>query len=243
MYIYFITLLFIFDSQPKYKIKILFSYYIYRYFDKLSGRVESTFWELYNVYNEDNPTSASAENLYNGLIKTFSEYQIPITNIIGFGSDGCNSMMGQYNSVASRFHNACPNIFIAKCVCHSAHLCASAACKVLPRNCEDLARNIFNHFKQSAKRQSEFKQFQSFLDISPHKMLHPSQTRWLSLSAVISRILEQWDALKLYFTDNYLAQRLISIEHTYMALNNPFAKIYYYFLDWVLPKFNKYSLF
>jgi len=118
-----------------------------------------------------------------------SDFNIPLSNIIDFGSDGCNVMMGENNSVASRFRVSTPGIFIMKCVCHSAHLCVSEACKNLPRSCEDLARKIFNFLKSSSKRQSELKQFQRFMNIKSHKMLHPSQTRWLSLGAVVSRLL------------------------------------------------------
>lgn len=70
---------------------------------------------------------------------------------------------------------------------------------MLPQ-CEKLARDIYNYFRSSSKRQSEFKEFQSFADI--HKMLRPSQTRWLSLSAVVDRIIEQWNVLTLYFNSN-----------------------------------------
>jgi len=77
-------------------------------------------------------------------MESFSKFNIPEANIIGFGSDGCNVMMGASNSVASRFKEKFPGIFVLKCVCHSAHLCASEACKELPRNCENFARNVFN---------------------------------------------------------------------------------------------------
>lgn len=212
---------------------------VFRYYDKNSKRIESTFWELHNVFNSNNPSSANAEQLYDGLLKTLHDFNIPLTNIIGFGADGCNVMMGEHNSVASRLRDSCPGIFIMKCVCHSAHLCVSEACKYLPRSCEDLARNIHNFLKISSKRQSELVQFQRFMDIEPHKILHPSQTRWLSLGAVVSRLLEQWEALKLYFADAYLAQRLIATEQIYHNLNDPFMKLFYYFLDWILPMFNK----
>lgn len=194
------------------------------------------------MFDADNPSSASAENLYNGLIKTMTDFNITLSNIIGFGSDGCNTMMGEHNSVASRFRQSCPGIFVLKCVCHSAHLCVSEACKYLPRACEDLARNIYHFLKSSSKRQSELLQFQKFMDIEPHEILHPSQTRWLSLGAVVSRILEQWAALLLYFTDSYPSQRLISTEHIYLSLMDPFMKLYYHFLDWIIPIFNKYVL-
>ncbi|XP_072946951.1 uncharacterized protein [Epargyreus clarus] len=148
-------------------------------------------------------------------------------------------MMGSKNSVASRFLQYCPGIYIFKCICHSLHLCASEACKELPRGCEALARNIYNEFSNSAKRQYHFQEFQTFLDIKVHKILRPSQTRWLSLSAVVVRILEQWGALQLYFRDQMLTARLHSVEQIVQALENPIIKLFYLFLEWVLPKFTK----
>lgn len=120
-----------------------------------------------------------------------------------------------------------------KCVCHSAHFCVNEACKKLPRALEDMARNISNFLKSSSKRQSELKEFQSFLNLEPHKILHPS------LSAVVDRILEQWDSLKLYFTDTYRSQRLLVTEQIYNGLNDMFMKLGYYFLSWALPLFTK----
>jgi hypothetical protein len=76
-----------------------------------------------------------------------------------------------------------------KCICHSFHLCASYACQKLPRYIEDLTRDIYNYFGSSPKRISEFENFQNFCNIKIHKILHPSQTRWLSVLSVVSRIL------------------------------------------------------
>lgn len=98
---------------------------------------------------------------------------------------------------------------------------------------------IYNFFKSSSKRQSEFKEFQAFMNLEPHKILHPSQTRWLSLSFVVDCILEQWDSLKLYFTDTYLSHRLLVTEQIYHGLNDIFMKLGYYFLSWALPLFTK----
>lgn len=69
--------------------------------------------------------------------------------------------------------------------------------------------------------------------------MHPSQTRWLSLGIVVKRILEQWEALKLYFNDKWLTERLIAVENISKYLNDPQTKLFYLLLDWVLPKFNK----
>jgi hypothetical protein len=76
------------------------------------------------------------------FINLFQNKNIPITNIIGFGSGGCNTMFGKHNSVSSRFRDSCPGIMTIKCICHSLHLRVSNACKVLSRNLEDFAREV-----------------------------------------------------------------------------------------------------
>lgn len=112
-----------------------------RFFDDELLKVETYFWELVPIH------SSTAESIFDALIKTFTSRNIPRENIIGFGSDGCNVMMGRNNSVSTRFVELCPEIKIVKCVCHSLHICASEACKILPRSIEDLARDIYSFFK------------------------------------------------------------------------------------------------
>ena len=111
------------------------------------------------------------------------------------------------------------------------------ACKQLPRQCEDLARDIYGYFKNSAKRVAELREFQNFCHVEPHKILKPSQTRWLSLTEVVKRISAQWEALRLFFTDQWIDARLNAAENIYHALNDESLRLYYHFLEWALPKF------
>ena len=97
--------------------------------------------------------------------------------------------------------------------------------------------------KSSAKRQAQLVQFHEFVHVEPHKMLHPSQTRWLSLVAVVERVLEQWDALTLFFTDMWFSERLVAAEHILECLRDPAVKLYYLFLQWALPKFTNLNAF
>lgn len=78
------------------------------------------------------------------------------------------------------------------------------------------------------------KQFQEFLSLKPHKMLHPGQTRWLSLPVAVVRVLEQYEALKLYFSEAAFSDRLNSAESILQMLNNPYNKIYLQFLELAL---------
>jgi hypothetical protein len=179
---------------------------------------------------------ATAETIYNKVVNALKSENIPLDNLVGFGSDGCNTMFGAQNSIVSRLKADFPGIIVQKCVSHSLHLCASEACKVLPRQCEDLAGEVYNFFKNSSKRQAQFAEFQQFCNVEPHKILRPAQTRWLSLFAVVNRLVEQWSPLQVYFNQEYLNHRLQSSEYIFNSLKDRKIK-FYYFLQWVLPKF------
>lgn len=120
---------------------------VVRYYNSNTERIVSSFYELLEVHKFS--TESTAKNLFKLIISAFENRNIPLDNIIGFGSDGCNTMMGEYNSVASRFKEQCPGIIVMSCICHSFAICANEACKKLPRTCEDLARNTYNFFKVS----------------------------------------------------------------------------------------------
>lgn len=169
----------------------------------LEGKIQTKFWRLVQVFLSNDFESANkgatAQHLYDELKNTFDSAGIPEENVSGFASDGCNTMFGSHNSVAQRMRETYPGLTLSKCICHSLHLCASEACKELPRAAEDLARDIYNYFKNSSKRQAQFLEFQKFFEVDIHKILRPSQTRWLSLQQVVERILEQWDPLLHFF--------------------------------------------
>lgn len=89
----------------------------------------------------------------------------------------------------------------------------------------------------SFKRKSEFQQFQAFVNLKPHKMLQPCQTRWLSLGAAIDRVLEQYEPLKLYFGIESF-DGVSGADEIQISLNNPVTKLYLEFLQFVLPIFS-----
>ncbi|XP_061392997.1 uncharacterized protein LOC133328445 [Musca vetustissima] len=137
-------------------------------------QIHDLFFGLLNVDQCD------AKSLYNLVVDQFNRNSIDYKrNMIGFAADGASYMY--------------------KCICHSLALCSSYACLQLPSAVETLARNIFNYISNSPKRCNLYKEIQKLLDIRPKKMLHPSQTRWLSLESVVIRILELYEPLKIYF--------------------------------------------
>ena len=91
------------------------------------------------------------------------------------------------------------------------------------------------------KRLDEFAKFQHFTQTEPHKILKPAQTRWLSLQMCVSRVIEQWDTLELFFAHQAVTKRLVAADNLASAFKNPFLKLYFHFLDGALPKFTKFN--
>lgn len=134
--------------------------------------------------------NATATNIYNVIKQFFDSHKIPyIKNCVGFAADGANAMMGKNNSLKTHLLQDIPHLFTFKCICHSLALCANNACSKLPESIEKVTLEVFNYMRQSFKRQKEFQSFQIFYDLKPHKLLQPSQTRWLSLVSVVNRLL------------------------------------------------------
>lgn len=124
---------------------------------------------------------STSEALCSAVLNLLAENNISPNKMVGFAADNAAVMMGQKSGVQKRLRDVNKHIFILGCICHSLHLCSSAACKMLPKSIEEFVRSLYNHFSNSSKRIEEFEEFQKFLNLKPHKMLKPSQTRWLSL--------------------------------------------------------------
>lgn len=180
----------------------------------------------------------TAQNIYQNIVDFFIKNNVDYKNrLVGFAADGASTMMGRHNSVSKLLQNDIPHLFILKCVCHSFALVASYASREIPDEVENLCKHIYNYFK-SFKRLTEYREFQNFVDIKPHKILHPCQVRWLSMVEVVNRLLEQYNALQLYFRQEYFENKtnqVLTIIHS--SLENVITKLYLEFLKYVLCLF------
>ena len=78
-----------------------------------------------------------------------------------------------------------------------------------------------------------------FVLVDEHKILRPGQTRWLSLENCIARLLEQLDALKLYFTALVLDEPTTAHIQLLKSLKDPFTKPFFEFMIYTLGRFNE----
>lgn len=181
---------------------------------------------------------ATSEALYIHLVEFFCKNNIPYKdNMIGYAGDGANNMMGSKNSLKTRLTNDIPGLFVLKCICHSFHLCASYACLKLPTYVEDFTRNVYNYINNSPKRMCELKDFQEKEKLKPHKMLHPAQTRWLSLLSVVNRLILHFPALKKYFLQAIKEDKIGTATLILETIEFPFTLLYLQFLSFALPFF------
>ena len=189
---------------------------------------------------------AEAVSFYNCrllFVEFFVENEVLYrSNLIGFASDGASNMFRVNHSRAVLLTKDVPNIFTMKCICHSFALCANYACTILPRVIEDIARDVYNYLNNSFKRLEEYKEFQSLLNLKPHKMLQLSQTRWLSLLSAVKRLLEQYDALLAYFNKAAMTDKILAADTIAGRLKEGYVKLYLEFLEFVLPFFHNLKI-
>ena len=206
------------------------------YFDEVSFKLDTFLIDLVTL------PDGTATTIYESIIKCLSDKSIPMENVIGFSFDTCNVMFGKNHSVAQMLVKDYPWIMAVKCSCHMIHLCSSYACKKLPKSLEDLCRNIYSHFSMSPKRTKAFVEFQEFFDLGQHKILKSGQTRWLSMKGAVKRILEQYSALKLYFTSEVMEDATHTNESILRSLNNKYTLAYFEFMDYSLGRFASFNL-
>lgn len=182
---------------------------------------------------------STAKSISNAVKSYLAELKIPGKNLIGLGTDNAAVMKGELHGVKRQLEVLNPNLFYLGCTCHSLNLCSKAASKQMPCEIEALIKKIFNFFTHSSKRQSDFKQLQKHFDVSEHKILNISSTRWLSTQAAVDRVLEQWTALQHYFLLLNFEEKRENNIVTIVGELNDVNKCYLLFLSYFLQIVNK----
>ena len=127
------------------------------------------------------------------------------------------------------------------CPCHVLALCTSKAASSFDDELQPLLVDIAYHFEHSPKRGAALEAIQKRLDLPCHKMLKPSTTRWLALEHSISRVLEQWRALKEFFAKGPSASTK-QAKKILKAMQTPITKAKMLFLQDALSVFTRLNL-
>ena len=144
-------------------------------------------------------------------------------------------------------------IFDVGCPCHLAHLCAGKGAKELSVNVEDFIIDIYYHFRRSAKRKQQLRDFMEFNNNEVRKIIKHVSTRWLSLGRCWDRTLKQWDLLESYFLSYFdLDDEPVNRDphdkpsretRLVQAFKEPDTKLYAMFIQSVIPFFDSFNTF
>lgn len=77
---------------------------------------------------------------------SFSDRDIPWSNVIAFNSDNCSVMKGSRNGVIAKIRSVQPKIIDVGCVCHLSNLAVAAALKNGLFDVDNLLCEVFKYF-------------------------------------------------------------------------------------------------
>ena len=128
-------------------------------------------------------TNGCAETIEQALMAYLDEKSIPMSRLVGFGSDGASVMTGRHSSVATRIRNRQPIVTSIHCVVHRLALAASQAgerVKFVQDTFKPTLRQLFYFHENSFVRSSGLKALQELLETPELKLKKPLDKHWLS---------------------------------------------------------------
>jgi len=183
---------------------------VIRYFSDTKQTIVSTFLGLVQLEGGD------ARSIARALVAFLEKCCLKKEKLLGIGTDNASVMTGNKNGVHKvlKEEYGIKDLVLIRCVCHSLQLAVTHASNdTLPRSVEYLVRETYNWFSVSPKRRDAYKAIYETINCGeqPLQITKMCATRWLSIEPAVTRILDQWEALKLHFAVTK------SSEHCYMA--------------------------
>ena len=124
-----------------------------------------------------------AETVEEAILAYLMEKSIPLSKLVGFGSDGAAVMIGRVSGVATRLKHKQPVLISIHCVAHRLALAAGQAGEKVPflsTRFKPTLRQLFYFFENSAVRMSGLKSLEQILNLPELKLKKAADTRWLS---------------------------------------------------------------
>ena len=108
---------------------------------------------FYNMCVKSGRDASKAETLFKVVQTKMEEDHIAWSQAVSLSVDNTNSMIGAYNSFASRCKSQNVDIYVLGCPCHLAHIAASNAndafVEISGINVEDLLIDLYYWFEKS----------------------------------------------------------------------------------------------
>ena len=170
-----------------------------RIFDVNRGRVASQLLDMCLTH------SGTAESIYTKIDDMLKRFGIGWEKCVAFSVDNTNTNVGSRNSIETRVLQENPATYFVGCPCHNmVHNTANRAAEAFEAetkfDIEDILVDLFYWFDKSTNRKNELFQYCDFCDVRYKEVIKHVSTRWLSLEFAVQRTLQQYPALKSYFS-------------------------------------------
>ncbi|KAL4098108.1 hypothetical protein QTP88_022777 [Uroleucon formosanum] len=168
-----------------------------RYFDPKTG-VQIKVLEFTNLKGE------TSDILSSYIMEILTKHKLS-HKIIAFTGDNCNTNFGgaarrgTKNVFTILNNNFKTNISGIGRAAHILHNAMQTSTDILPIDIECIVNKIFQYFYIYTVRVEALKEFCDFTNTQYKNVLGSVKTRWLSLQPAVSRIIEMYPVLKLYF--------------------------------------------
>lgn len=159
---------------------------------------------LQDLEYEDGSGVGLTEQITNQL----SRRSLPISKVIGLGSDGPSVMTGLGKGVYGQLKELNPHIINIHCMAHRLALCTSQAANGIPalKKYQEFLTNLFYYCKHSAKREKELHKIQELLNHPTLKYREIHAVRWMSFFEALQAVYRTIDPLISYFHNRIAAK-------------------------------------
>lgn len=127
---------------------------------------------------------------------------MPLSKVMGFGSDGAKAMTGTKEGVTGHLLRVNPMLLNYHCIAHRLALISSQTADSVPylKEYQDILTGLFYFFKGSANRNEKLKDIQSLLDEPTLKVKEVHEVRWLSIYKAVETVYRCLDSLLSLFS-------------------------------------------
>ncbi len=145
--------------------------------------------------------NGTAAEITTSLMALMADRGIPVTKVMGLGSDGAAVMTSQKNGVTGKLLDRNPMLVNYHCIAHKLALVTSQAAKAVPYlvKYQDVLTSLFYYFKGSANRTENLKEVQKVLDMPQLKIKEVHEVRWMAIYEAVHSVYHSLDALLTYF--------------------------------------------
>lgn len=145
----------------------------------------------------ENPNE-SADGIVACIENSLEQLSLTLDQVSAFSADNTNVNYGVHNSVYTKLKKKNSYLLTGNCHAHIVHNTVKHALDEFSVDVENVVLKIYAFFSSSAKRREKRKEFCEFCDVEFREFLRHVVTRWLSLNPAITRLMQNWTALKSY---------------------------------------------